>query len=226
MGDRHSRLGIRPWLEVFLEPLLAFEFVYLAYTRWFGSRTVTSLPSVTLCTGVLKSQTQVEDALEQVRALGLRPHPGTPKNWDSLAAISLILHELGTDSRILDAGGTLYSMPTRWRSSAVSMRPNSVRTSPTRGVSALRRVLAGASKTQRWPRPFFKSPATRRITGARSTGICDSWVGSRPRWTTSPGCGLGSQRPSGTVDIFSGSCGLKNTGEPICWQLRSMTHGR
>ena len=114
MGSRNATPAIRSRLEELLEPLLALEFVYRAYTWWFGFRTVKPLPPVTVTSGVLESQAQVEVALEQIRALGLRPHSEETKNWDSLAAVSLILHELGTVCRILDAGGTLYSRVLPW----------------------------------------------------------------------------------------------------------------
>lgn len=63
---------------------------------------------------VLKSSEGVQKSLEQVQRLGLPPMNDLPKNWDSLAALDLILRKTNTSSRIYDAGGELYSMIAPW----------------------------------------------------------------------------------------------------------------
>ena len=63
---------------------------------------------------VLKSGKEVQESLEQVQRLGLPPVADLPKNWDSLAALDLILRTMDTRSRIFDAGGERYSMILPW----------------------------------------------------------------------------------------------------------------
>jgi SAM-dependent methyltransferase len=57
---------------------------------------------------------EADDALKQVKKLGLPAIQDLPKNWDSLAALDLILKCTGKDARIFDAGGELYSMILPW----------------------------------------------------------------------------------------------------------------
>jgi hypothetical protein len=63
---------------------------------------------------VLKNQKEVNNAISQVRTLGLPVMIDPPKNWDSLAALDLILRCTDKDDRIFDAGGELYSMILPW----------------------------------------------------------------------------------------------------------------
>jgi SAM-dependent methyltransferase len=63
---------------------------------------------------VLKSTEEVQESLDQVKLLGLPPMTDLPKNWDSLAALDLILRTTNTYSRIFDAGGERYSMILPW----------------------------------------------------------------------------------------------------------------
>ncbi len=63
---------------------------------------------------VLGSAGEAEESLAQVRRLGLPPMADAPKNWDSLAALDVILRETGPDARIFDAGGEWYSMILPW----------------------------------------------------------------------------------------------------------------
>ncbi len=64
---------------------------------------------------VLKYAKEVQ-SFEQVKRLGLPPSADLPKNWDSLAALDLILRTTDTRSRIFDAGGEWYSMIAPWLS--------------------------------------------------------------------------------------------------------------
>ncbi len=65
---------------------------------------------------VLKSKRECYDALERLSQLGFPFHGDLPKNWDSLAALSIINNEsesnksVRKDLRILDAGGEYYSV--------------------------------------------------------------------------------------------------------------------
>jgi len=63
---------------------------------------------------VLKNKEEAGNAISQVRKLGLPAIKDLPKNWDSLAALDLILRRTGKDARIFDAGGELYSMILPW----------------------------------------------------------------------------------------------------------------
>ena len=58
-------------------------------------------------------------SIEQVQRLGLPLVGGTaankePKNWDSLAALELILKNTDPRASIFDAGGERYSMILPW----------------------------------------------------------------------------------------------------------------
>ncbi len=68
---------------------------------------------------VLKSEHEVLGSIEQVQRLGLPLFGGTAaskdaKNWDSLAALELILNNTDPRARIFDAGGAPYSMILPW----------------------------------------------------------------------------------------------------------------
>lgn len=63
---------------------------------------------------VLKTHEEAGLAVRQVQTLGLPPVRDLPKNWDSLAALDVILRRTGKDARIFDAGGELYSMILQW----------------------------------------------------------------------------------------------------------------
>jgi len=71
-------------------------------------------PDAPWCNAVLKSQREVDGALEQVRKLGLPVMKELSKNWDSLAALDLILKCTDRNARVFDAGGELYSMILPW----------------------------------------------------------------------------------------------------------------
>jgi SAM-dependent methyltransferase len=53
-------------------------------------------------------------SMAQLRTLGLPPHNDTPKNWDGLAALDLILANSLRTARIFDAGGEHYSTILPW----------------------------------------------------------------------------------------------------------------
>lgn len=63
---------------------------------------------------VLQDQEEVDRTIEQVKKLGLPVMQDIPKNWDSLAALDLILKATDENSRIFDAGGETYSMILPW----------------------------------------------------------------------------------------------------------------
>jgi SAM-dependent methyltransferase len=57
----------------------------------------------------LKTRSQWELALTQVRSLGLMEHADGCKNWDALAAVATILDNTTPASAVLDAGAEWYS---------------------------------------------------------------------------------------------------------------------
>ena len=62
----------------------------------------------------LKTPHEWKQATDQVKRLGLPLHEDLPKNWDSLAALDLILGCTTTNARVLDAGSALYSVILPW----------------------------------------------------------------------------------------------------------------
>jgi len=63
---------------------------------------------------VLRSEREVRESVRQIERLGLPPVALPAKNWDSLAALDLILRNTDTSARIFDAGGEWYSMILPW----------------------------------------------------------------------------------------------------------------
>src|SRR5436853_7204576 len=68
-----------------------------------------SSPQPQVSSGVLKSNSDWQAALLQLRGLGLPRHHDGPKNWDTLAALGQILAGTSPDAKVLDAGAELYS---------------------------------------------------------------------------------------------------------------------
>ena len=71
-------------------------------------------PNARWSNAVLKTQDEVDAAIDQIRVLGLPIMDDPPKNWDSLAALDLILKTTNRDARVFDAGGELYSVILPW----------------------------------------------------------------------------------------------------------------
>jgi SAM-dependent methyltransferase len=68
-----------------------------------------------LRSAVLRTSSEVDAAIAQVRSLGLVPHDGTHhKNWDTLASLSAILRTTTPSARILDAGSAIRSKILPW----------------------------------------------------------------------------------------------------------------
>lgn len=86
----------------------------LLMKREYGVRGPYGHPYAPWSCGVLKSGKEVQECLEQVERLGLPPMAELSKNWDSLAALDLILRTTDRNARIFDAGGERYSMILPW----------------------------------------------------------------------------------------------------------------
>jgi hypothetical protein len=72
------------------------------------------LPRRVAPTDVLSTVVEWESAVAECRQLGLPLHHDHQKNWDALGAVSTVLHELGPDIRLLDAGAARYSSILPW----------------------------------------------------------------------------------------------------------------
>lgn len=66
-------------------------------------------PSRTEPTRLLHSRTEWQAAVREMRRLRLPLHHDRPKNWDTLGAVSTVLHSVGSRARVLDAGSARYS---------------------------------------------------------------------------------------------------------------------
>jgi SAM-dependent methyltransferase len=71
-------------------------------------------PKADWANAVLRTQTDVDESMVQVRKLGLPLVDNTPKNWDTLAALDAVLNNTTPDAHVFDAGGELYSMLLPW----------------------------------------------------------------------------------------------------------------
>jgi SAM-dependent methyltransferase len=58
---------------------------------------------------VLRTEAQVKAAAAEIARLGLPSHPDKVKNWDTLAALSVVLRSTRRSDRVLDAGAAYYS---------------------------------------------------------------------------------------------------------------------
>jgi SAM-dependent methyltransferase len=72
------------------------------------------LPGPVPPTDILSTTAEYERAVDECRRLRLPLHHDRPKNWDALGSVSTVLHEVGTDARVLDAGSARYSPVLPW----------------------------------------------------------------------------------------------------------------
>jgi SAM-dependent methyltransferase len=82
--------------------------------REYGVRGPYGHPAAPWYCAVLKSAKEVHDSVSQIQRLGLPLVNNPVKNWDSLAALDLILRRTKKRSRIFDAGGERYSVILPW----------------------------------------------------------------------------------------------------------------
>jgi len=98
-----------------LDTILAPEINYRLYLRYkCKGGYPCGYPDAPWQNAVLRTHQEVQDAVRQVRKLGLPLDFCFPKNWDALAALDCILKETDTNANILDAGAELYSMILPW----------------------------------------------------------------------------------------------------------------
>jgi SAM-dependent methyltransferase len=89
----------------------AHRWLYKRRQRVDGPR---GQPDAPWANAVLQTQAESSAATEQVRKLGLPLSDAATKNWDSLAALDLLLKNTRRSARIFDAGGEHYSMILPW----------------------------------------------------------------------------------------------------------------
>jgi len=82
--------------------------------RWYlrlkhRAKTSANVPDISFENRVLRSRDEWLAATQMVRDLRLVPHPDSPKNWDSVAALATILKSTSPDASVLDAGADLSS---------------------------------------------------------------------------------------------------------------------
>ncbi len=63
---------------------------------------------------MLRSKAECDEAIAECRKLSLPLHHDRLKNWDALGAVSTVLHRLGRDIRVMDAGAARYSSVLPW----------------------------------------------------------------------------------------------------------------
>jgi SAM-dependent methyltransferase len=99
--------SIRRWAKLYA---LAPEPFYRAYLRWrCHARSPRQSPAAPWINSALQDREAALAAQEQSRRLGLPLHPSPEKNWDTLAALAVVLDHTQRSARILDAGAELYS---------------------------------------------------------------------------------------------------------------------
>ena len=82
---------------------------------WTDRRGLTAeFPPRVLPTDVMSTRADYELAVAECRRLKFPLHRDRPKNWDALGAVSVLVHTLGTDIRVLDAGAARYSPVLPW----------------------------------------------------------------------------------------------------------------
>jgi SAM-dependent methyltransferase len=75
----------------------------------FGAARREVSPGPAIANGTLKNGAEWREAFEKARKLHVPLHRTPEKNWDHLAAVSIILARTSPSARILDAGAEFYS---------------------------------------------------------------------------------------------------------------------
>lgn len=86
----------------------------LSLKRDYGITKPRGVPDAPWANAVLKNWDEVEASIEQLSNIGLPIFKDLSKNWDSLAALDMILKTTDREARVFDAGGALYSMILPW----------------------------------------------------------------------------------------------------------------
>jgi SAM-dependent methyltransferase len=86
----------------------------LLLTRGEDAKVPTGRPSAPWHNAVLTTRRERDDAIAQVKRLGLPVVSDSSKNWDTLAALDCVLSSTSTSAKILDAGAEIYSRILPW----------------------------------------------------------------------------------------------------------------
>jgi SAM-dependent methyltransferase len=98
-----------------INPITKTEMGYRFYLKIaYGAGKPLGFPRAPWMNAALQTLSEVQDAVEQVKTLGLPENDNPPKNWDSLAALNCILDHSDQTANILDAGTVLHSMILPW----------------------------------------------------------------------------------------------------------------
>ena len=97
------------------DQILSQESLYKLYLQMkWGVSQPKDHPNAPWENGVLKTVEERDQVLQQVKDLGLQIFSDLPKNWDSLAALDVILKNTNSEDKILDAGAEIYSVILPW----------------------------------------------------------------------------------------------------------------
>ena len=101
-----SRRILRRAKNIALRP----DVIYRLYLRLkFGSSRLAVSPEAATTNGALKSSSEWQHAVENAKKLHLPLHRLPEKNWDHIAAVSIVLAHTDPSAHILDAGAEYYS---------------------------------------------------------------------------------------------------------------------
>jgi hypothetical protein len=82
--------------------------------KQWGTIRPPSRPQAPWINSALRTNEDLERAIEQIKRLGLPVMEDLAKNWGSLAALNCILANTTPRSNVLDAGAELYSVVLPW----------------------------------------------------------------------------------------------------------------
>jgi SAM-dependent methyltransferase len=94
--------------------LLANQFYYHNFQIRNRKKALLHIHSCKGINSVLKDNREVEETLQGIKRLKLKPHIDRPKNWDCYRAFSFILRHGSPESQILDVGSADYGAILRW----------------------------------------------------------------------------------------------------------------
>jgi SAM-dependent methyltransferase len=94
--------------------LLTNQFYYLHFQIRSKKKALLHIHSCKGINSVLKADQEVDEILQSLKKLKLKPHNDRPKNWDCYRAFSFILKHGSPESQILDVGSADYGIILPW----------------------------------------------------------------------------------------------------------------
>jgi len=114
MGDKNIRFK-NTFINFTKMPFhLINQFYYRNFRIRKREKALSYIHSCKHINSVLKTQQEVEESLQNLKKLKLKPHNDRPKNWDSYRAFSFILRQGNKESKILDVGSADYGVILPW----------------------------------------------------------------------------------------------------------------